>query len=143
MLETMKKILQQKHIIFHALEYIPEQQKFVFLLSWQEVWVNGCIFANDANDMEQAATIIQNLTMEAAEWEANAYDFATTQLQQKGYGDCADTTVFSDICIKQDGTILFLLAELADDDIVKSEKGVWVVGTWEAGWQTAYLQESQ
>ncbi len=141
MVEQMKQILQQKHIIFHALEYIPEQQKFVFLLSWQEVWVNGCIVANNREEMEQAATIIQNLTMEAAEWEANAYDFATANLQS--YGDFADTTVFSDICIQPDGTILFFLAKLADDDIVKSGQGVWVSGTWEHGWQNVYIQESR
>lgn len=138
--EQMKQILQQKHIIFHALEYMPEQRKFVFLLSWQEVWVNGCIVANNSEEMEQAATIIQNLTMEAAEWEANAYDFATTNLQSDG--DFADTTVFSDICIQPDGTILFLLAKLADDDIVKSGQGVWVSGTWEHGWQSVSIQES-
>ncbi len=139
MLEQMKQILQQKHIIFHGLEYIEQKQKFVCKISWQEVWVDGCIFANDEKDMHKAANLIQNLTMEAAQWEANAYDFATEQLQNKWYGDFADTTVFSKICIKQNGVILFLLAELADDDIIKLDKGVCVEGTWENGWQKAYL----
>ncbi len=139
MLEKMKNILQKKHIIFHGLEYIEQEQKFICKISWQEVWVNGCVFAENEKDIEQATTIIQNLTMEAAEWEANAYDFATTKLRNEWYGDFADTTVFSDICIKKDGTILFLLAEWADDDIIKLEKGVCVEGTWENGWQKAYL----
>ena len=97
MLEKMKNILQKKHIIIHGLEYIEQEQKFICKISWQEVWVNACVFAEDEKDMEQATTIIQNLTMEAAEWEANAYDFATTKLQNEWYGDFADTTVFSDI----------------------------------------------